>query len=194
MSPILGARGGLAASAYGFTSAVAVGYYESIATVTVGGAGAATISFTSIPATFKHLQVRYIGRDNRASASDDLMFRLNSDATTANYNSHRLYADGSAVSADRVTGFAGTLSAFVTGATAGASMFGAGITDILDYANTNKYKTTRSIGGNDQNGSGFVSFISGLWMSTSAITNIEIIPLNGTLFNQYSSFALYGIK
>jgi hypothetical protein len=168
--------------------------YESIATVNVGVLGAASVTFSSIPATYTHLQVRYIGRDNRASASDDLMFRLNSDATTANYNSHRLYGDGSAVSADRVTGFAGTLSAFVTGATAGASMFGAGVTDILDYANTNKYKTTRSIGGNDQNGSGFVSFISGLWMSTSAITNIEIIPLNGTLFTQYSSFALYGIK
>lgn len=168
--------------------------YESIATVDVGVLGAASVTFSSIPATYTHLQVRYIGRDNRASNSDDLMFRLNSDATTANYNSHRLIGDGSAVSADRVTGFAGTLSAFVTGATAGASMFGVGVTDILDYANTNKYKTTRSIGGNDQNGSGFVSFISGLWMSTSAITNIQIIPLNGTLFTQYSSFALYGIK
>jgi hypothetical protein len=64
----------------------------------------------------------------------------------------------------------------------------------LDYANTNKYKTTRSIGGNDNNGSGFVSLISGLWLSTSAISNIEIIPLNGTLWTQYSHFALYGIK
>jgi hypothetical protein len=167
--------------------------YESIATVTVGTA-VSSISFASIPATYKHLQIRYIGRDNRASASDDLMFRFNADSTTANYNSHRLYGDGSTVSADRVTGFAGTLSAFVTGATAGANIFGAGVTDILDYANTNKYKTTRSIGGNDQNGSGFVSFISGLWMSSSAITNIEIIPLNGLLWSQYSSFALYGIK
>jgi hypothetical protein len=170
------------------------GAYDSIATTTVGAGGASSVTFSSIPATYTHLQVRYIGRDNRASASDDLMFRFNSDSTTGNYNSHRLIGDGSSASADRVTGFAGTLSAFVTGATAGASMFGAGVTDILDYANTNKYKTTRSIGGNDQNGSGFVSFISGLWMSTSAITNIEIIPLNGTLFSQYSQFALFGIR
>ena len=169
------------------------GAYESIATTTLGTA-TASITFSSIPSTYTHLQVRYIGRDNRASNSDDLMFRFNSDATTANYNSHRLIGDGSTASADRVTGYAGTLSAFVTGATAGASMFGAGVTDILDYANTSKYKTTRSIGVNDKNGSGFVSFISGLWMSTSAITNIEIIPLNGTLFNQYTQFALYGIR
>jgi hypothetical protein len=36
--------------------------YESIATVTVGGGGAATVAFTSIPATYTHLQIRGIGR------------------------------------------------------------------------------------------------------------------------------------
>jgi hypothetical protein len=172
-----------------------VGDYESIATVNVGAGGQASVTFNSIASTYKHLQVRYIGRDNRSNPSDDLMFRFNSDSTSGNYNSHRLYGNGSGTpSADRVTGFAGTLSAFVTGSTAGANMFGAGVTDILDYANTNKYKTTRSIGGNDLNGSGFVSFISGLWMSTNAINSIEILPLNGTLWSQYTTFALYGIK
>ncbi len=169
--------------------------YESIAVSTVGSGGASSVSFTSIPGTYSHLQIRYLGRDNRASESDDLMFRFNSDSTTGNYNSHRLYGNGTSASADRVTGYAGALGAFVSGGTSGANIFGAGVFDILDYANTNKYKTTRSIGGNDNNGSGgFVSLISGLWLSTSAISNIEIIPLNGTLWSQYSHFALYGIK
>jgi hypothetical protein len=50
--------------------------YESIAVSTVGSGGASSVSFTSIPGTYSHLQIRYLGRDNRASDSDDLMFRL----------------------------------------------------------------------------------------------------------------------
>jgi hypothetical protein len=186
VSPILGI--------WASSRAVAAGDYESIATVTVGSGGSSTITFSSIAADWTHLQVRYTARDNRSSNSDDIYFRFNSDSTTANYNSHRLYGNGSSVSSDRVTGYAGTLSAFVAASTAGSNVFGSGVTDILDYANTNKYKTTRSVGGNDNNGSGFVSLISGLWLSTSAITSITIYPLNGTSFDQYSHFALYGCK
>lgn len=190
MSPILGIWASQNYSRYSLPTS-----FESIATTTVGAGGASSIDFTSIPSTFTHLQLRYIARDNRSGTnSDDIMIRMNNDSTTGNYNSHRLYGNGSSASADRVTGFAGTLSAFVSASTATANSFGGGVTDILDYANTNKYKTTRSIGGNDDNGSGFVSFISGLWLSTSAINRITVYPLNGTSFNQYSSFALYGIK
>jgi hypothetical protein len=64
--------------------------------------------------------------------------------------------------------------------------------DILDYANTNKFKTTRTLEGYDANGSGNVSLTSGLWQSTSAINSITITAV-GT-FNQYSQFALYGVK
>jgi hypothetical protein len=74
-----------------------------------------------------------------------------------------------------------------------SSVFAANVIDILDYANTNKYKTTRSFSGADNNGSGFVQFMSGLWMNTAAITSITILP-NSDNFAQYSSFALYGIK
>jgi len=71
MSPILGARGGLSASAYGFTSAVVgPGDYESIQTVTVGSTSQSSISFTSIPSTYKHLQIRYISRCDRVDVTD----------------------------------------------------------------------------------------------------------------------------
>jgi hypothetical protein len=78
-------------------------------------------------------------------------------------------------------------------ATAGASMFSGEVIDILDYANTNKYKTTRLINGRDQNGSGFIWFNSGLWQNTNAITSLTFTAQNGN-YAQYSSFALYGIK
>ena len=69
------------------------------------------------------------------------------------------------------------------------------VSDVLDYANTNKYKTTRSLNGNDQNGSGYLWFASVLWMNTNAISTVTITTAGGSnTFNQYSQFALYGIK
>ena len=75
------------------------------------------------------------------------------------------------------------------------STFAAHIFDILDYANINKYKTMRSLSGQDTNNAtyGYVFFNSSLWQSTNAITSISMAPSSGT-FNQYSSFALYGVK
>jgi predicted patatin/cPLA2 family phospholipase len=75
-----------------------------------------------------------------------------------------------------------------------ASTFGAGVIDILDYADTNKFKTTRTLNGVSSNASSAIDYIflvSGLWRSTSAITSIT---LTGNNFAQYSHFALYGIK
>jgi hypothetical protein len=43
--------------------------YESIATTTVGSGGSATVTFSSIPATYKHLQVRTLIRSAGSDAS-----------------------------------------------------------------------------------------------------------------------------
>jgi hypothetical protein len=67
------------------------------------------------------------------------------------------------------------------------------VVDLLEYNNTNIYKTLRGLGGDDANGSGYISLNSGNWRSTSAINGIKIYPDTGN-FKQYSSFALYGIK
>jgi len=80
-----------------------------------------------------------------------------------------------------------------TGAT--ASVFGAGIIDILDYKDTNKYKTIRSIAGYEDNSQeGAVGIFYGAWRSTAAITSLTIVSTDGTGLTQYSSFSLYGIK
>jgi hypothetical protein len=173
---------------------VAAGDFESIATVSVGGGGAANVEFTSIPATFTHLQIRGIARSNRSANLDTLQVRFNSD-TGNNYARHYLFADGASVSAgaDTSTSFANV--GLLTGANASASIFGANVIDILDYANTNKYKTIRCLGGEDENGSGNLQFASGLWQNTNAITSITLICQAGVAsFRQYSSFALYGIR
>jgi len=164
--------------------------YESIQTVTVGGGGQATISFTSIPATFTHLQIRASYIDNNLGITDAL-WTINSDTTSGNYYGfHQVIGDGSTPSAQAYNGF-GRLA--VTPSGSNATSFSAAVVDILDYSNTNKYKTFRSLIGFDANGSGVVRLRSGLWMSTSAITTISISPNTGS-YSLYTQFALYGIK
>lgn len=187
---------GIIASSY----PVATNSYESIATVTVGSGGSSSISFTSIPSTYKHLQIRAMVNTNRATyGQDDVWFQVNSD-TAANYSQHRLQGNGSSASA----GGSANTSSIVLYGTAGttvSNMFGVIVLDILDYADTNKYKTFRALGGVDTNGlvagyGGWMNLESGLWRSTSALTSISFSPTqNGaTAFAQYSHFALYGVK
>ena len=187
--PILG----IIASAISGNLFAPSGAYDSIATTTVGSGGASSITFSSIPATYTHLQIRMLARDSRANTATNLYLQFNGD-TGANYTAHELYGNGSAA----VAGFEGAsqtsaLAVRVAGNNAAASSFGAGVLDVLDYANTNKYKTMRSLSGFDDNSVGQIWFISGLWMSTSAVTSITITPVTSPIL-QYSSFALYGIK
>ena len=172
--------------------AIYAGSYESIQTVTVGSGGVANFEFTSIPSTYTHLQIRGIVRSTLAgSGITQTTFRFNSDTGT-NYSYHNLIGDGAITSSGAA---ANQTSIIVTNApqpSATASAFGFTIMDILDYANTNKYKTIKALHGADLNGSGQMILSSGLWRSTSAITSITVNPGGDAV--QYTHFALYGIK
>lgn len=169
--------------------------YESISTTTLGAGGAATVEFTSIVNTYKHLQLRVLSRSNRAVSTDNIKLGVGNGTidTGANYAYHNLYGNGTSAAASggssETTGYLDS----IPGSSIGASIFGVLVIDFLDYANTNKYKTVRSLGGYDSNGGGFISLTSNLWQSTSAIDRIKL-TCRGTAFEEYSSFALYGIK
>ena len=169
--------------------------YESIATTTVGAGGSSTISFTSIPSTYTHLQLRCLTKNNTAGSGDTgYQIAFNSDTTYTNYRTHYLTGDGSTASSGGAQ-VAGLYAVIGVAPRAGStSIFGAGITDILDYANTNKNTTTRSLDGDDFNGSGTIYLRSALWNNTAAVNRIDITLYGGASFTQYSSFALYGIK
>ena len=172
------------------------GAFESITTTTLSTA-TASVTFSSIPATYKHLQIRMINRvvgNSSSNTNSNVLMRFNSD-TASNYTRHLLY-DQAGIGA---AGAANTTSIFASAApnsTNTSGIFGAEIVDILDYANTNKFKTTRTLGGYDNNGvaGNRLTFESGVWRDTSAITTILIYPDNSETWAQYSSFALYGIK
>ena len=164
--------------------------YESIATVAVGSGGSSTISFTSIPSTFKHLQVRGISR--ASSGNQYIKLRFNNDATGA-YTYHIIYADGSTAAAYASTGETGAGDVTSAAGSLAANIFAPLVIDVLDYQNTNKNTTIRNLDGFDANGSGQVVFGSGLWNNTAAINRLDLIPSAST-FAQYTQFALYGIK
>jgi len=170
--------------------APAGGDYESIASTTVGAGGSSTITFSSIPSTYSHLQIRVMSVTS--ASTPNATMRYNSD-TGSNYTGHQLYGSG-AVAGSNIQGSGSNPQTSIAIVQLGNStQAGVGVIDVLDYANTNKYKTVRSLSGYDANGSGFIILRSGAWMSTSAISSITLTADSGN-FNEYSSFALYGIK
>ena len=167
---------------------VAGGDYESISTVTVGAGGAGSVTFSSIPSTYQHLQIRVTALSG-ATYSE---IQFNSD-TGANYSYHQILGPGAGSAS--AAGGGGTSQIYALQMNNNTTYPTVGVIDVLDYANTNKNKTVRLLAGNDTNGGGELYFRSGGWFNTSAINSIKISALAGTaLFNQYSSFALYGIK
>lgn len=167
-------------------------FMEPIATTVVGSSGTNIIEFKDIPQTYKHLQVRIHGRTTRV-ATDDLIFTTFNGDNGNNYSWHSLYGDGaSAVASYYVASASSMRFQRFPSASASANIFGDIIFDILDYTNINKNKTVRSLGGYDANGSGMISFGSGVWYDINTISTISMVcSLN---FIQYTRASLYGIK
>jgi hypothetical protein len=194
MSPIL--KGIVASQISGRLAAP--NSYESIATTVVGASSVSSITFSSIPSTYKHLQVRYVVKSARTSNPlDELNLRFNGD-TGSNYAQHCLFGDGAGVTGNGLASQNNIeLGSGFIGDSEGTSQFGVGIVDILDYYSSTKTKTIKMLGGVDFNGApvygGRVGLGSGFWNSTSATTSLTFYAENGNII-QYSHFALYGIK
>jgi hypothetical protein len=173
-----------------------VGSFESIATALVDSGGASSVTFSAIPSTYKHLQVRAIARTTATGGTtQNLNMTINND-TSANYSFHQLQTGGSGAGSygENVNRTNCVQVLHITTSTAPSGVFGAGIIDILDYVNTSKNRTVRSIRGQEQNNTdGTVGLHSYLYNSTTAVSRLDLFPSVGSLV-QYSSFALYGIK
>jgi hypothetical protein len=166
------------------------GAYDSIATVTVGSGGASSISFTSIPSTYQHLQLRGIIKNT--SSTTFAAMRFNSDSAS-NYSAHYLDGDGATATAGAASNYDKSYFGYA-GTSSQTNIFGVSVVDILDYKDTNKFKTVRILTGVDVNGSGgYVELSSSSWRSTSAITDINVF-FGSNNFAEYSQIALYGIK
>jgi hypothetical protein len=158
--------------------------YESIASAT-GTGSSATITFSSIPGTYKHLQIRTLAI---SAASDASVTMTCNGVTSASYAQHQLFGNGSSV----FVGGSASQTGIAQLIRSTATYPSVGIIDIIDYASTTKNKTIRSFMGEDANGSGRTGVFSGLFIDTTAITSLTFVASQN--FATSTVFALYGIK
>ena len=188
--PLIASRAGGSAGAFGGlrTFDTAVSAYESIATVTLTSA-TQDVNFTSIPQTFKHLQVRGLYR----SASSVVYFNV---TTSAGQNwGDRQYAlvgnAGASPAGFTSTGTSGKgqeFDTYVSGLV--ANMYAPLIIDVFNYNDTNKKKVVKGYSGYPD-GDSFEMY-GALFSVTNAITSLQL-HANSTM-DANCTFALYGIK
>jgi len=154
--------------------------------------------FTNLPQTYTHLQVRVFAR-SATSSYDSFRCNFNADVTNANYYNHYMSGNGTAgvaTAGQSVAGSVGLVSASMPITTSLANTFATYIVEILDYTNTNKYKSVKVFGGWDDNNvsttNGNICMNSYVWKNTAAINNITLAGFN--LIAAGTRVDIYGIK
>ena len=167
----------------------AIDEMDLISRVVVGADGAATITFSNIPQTYQHLQIRMVAKSALTVGSvGDITF--NSD-TGNNYAYHAFFGDGASASFENGVSRANIPAVRMT-PLSNSNIYAAHIIDIIDYRNTLKNKTVRTFKGDDRNGSGAIILETGLWVSLSAINSITITSRSNVFFQQTTA-TLYGV-
>ena len=155
-----------------------------------------SVTFSNVPSTYTHLQVRgtFLG-----NGTVTCYINLNSDSTSGNYSFHGIRRNTTVFNSYGTTSSTTFQIGTVWGATATyPAIF---IADILDYTNTNKYKTMRCLSGVEDNGgsNSGIEFNSAMWSkagsgTTSPIVTTVTVSINGSGALPGSQFSLYGVK
>jgi hypothetical protein len=174
------------------------GSYESIATAT-GTGSSGIITFSSIPSTYKHLQIRILCKSTSTSSPSSQMYMTFNNDSGGNYSYHRLTGNGSTAGAAGATGITGVIIDGVvvrSPAYIDNNICGTAIIDIQDYTATTRNKTVRAFSGADRNSTSNdlqVALNSSVWLNTAAISRIDL-DVNGGNYATNSVISLYGIK
>ena len=172
------------------TGILEMGSFESIATISPS-TGTTSVTFSSIPSTYKSLQIRAITKFSQTSSADytDILMALNGNALT---KSHMILGNGTTISGPNSTQ---TVGVSINNHSSLTSNFNPTIIDIIDYASTAKNKTIRSISGMDANAyPRLLTFNSAFLSGTAAVTSITLTNASAISWITGTSFALYGIK
>ena len=164
--------------------------YESIASAT-GTGSSGTITFSSIPSTYKSLQLRM---SVLCTADNQALYMTVNGITTDSYTNHILNGDGATVTA---TGSGYTGGAQINIGYSRQAMTTqpkVAIIDIHNYASTTQLKTIRTFTGINRNTSGNdITLQSNLVDTTNAISSISLF-FNANNFASGTTISLYGIK
>lgn len=163
--------------------------YELISTITLTGTG--TFSFTSIPQTYQHFQLRWSLRDSNASVTGNFRMRFNGNSSTI-YRWNFFVESAQGGTAAQFGTYANNTFA---GNNANGNWFGTGVIDIENATSSSLRKSINGLWGSIQNTSisGWPGYCAGTWNNTAAINQIDIFT-PGSGWAEKSRVSLYGIK
>jgi hypothetical protein len=148
-----------------------------LATITLGSA-ASSVTFGSIPATYRDLRLVISGTSSTAAG---VLWSFNGDTTDANYaNVYMLGNGGSALSGSATS-------------RSWSSIRGANLTQyeasVMDYSATDKHK---SVLVRQSSAADSALAIAGRWANTAAVTSLAV-SLGAATFSTGTTLSLYGI-
>lgn len=152
---------------------------------TLLAAPAASISWTSIPATFRHLEADLYARGDTAAVNTRVNARINNDSA-ANYDAQENRWDGGTSFLAESLGVTSFQVAFIPAATATANYYGSATLFCKHYAGTTGNKQINSVGNwaesNIANASCRSFAYNGKWRTAgTAINRLDLIPAAGNL-------------
>lgn len=168
----------------------------------LGVGGAATIDINPVASGYNHLLLIVALRTNHTNTADTVLLRFNNDAVAGNYYAlgQRIIHSAALVTNEALATVGGIRMHSAAAATnSAANLFGFITIWIHNYLMTGFSGTYRAIAKYE----GFVPGVNtgepvttqggGHYLAAGAINRITLLPLNGTIFEQYSSYALYGV-
>jgi hypothetical protein len=160
--------------------------YVLLETVTVGAAGAASVTFNNIPQTgYTDLEIKTSVRTDNATIGNLISTSFN--GSTANFTTKIMEGNGATVANANQTNYIGVF----TGSSATANTFSNASVYIPNYTSSNhKSYSVDNVTENNAT-TALTDLWAGLWSNTAAITSITL-TFQSTA-QQYSSFSLYGI-
>lgn len=156
---------------------------------------ATTVSFTSIPQTYKDLALVMNTRSSFSAASSRYRIYINSTSGASVYQLSALTATQSTASSESASAQSFFYSQVSPAATGDSNVYDTNEVYFSNYAGTSKYKgfvnTDSAVQSTVANISTFYGTCS--WQDNSAITNLYIVMGNSANFVAGSSFYLFGI-
>jgi len=165
--------------------------YVLIEKISVGAAGASSVTFSGIPQTgYTDLVVKCSVRSDRASSLNSYM-RLYPNGSSTSITLRALTGNGSSAGSQTESA-AGAYVGEINAITSTASTFSSVDIYLPNYAgSTNKSYSVDAVMENNAT-TAYSALVADLWSNTSAITSIQLLDALGN-FVQGSTFYLYGV-
>jgi hypothetical protein len=166
--------------------------YESIASINITDNSTGTVTFSNIPQTYAHLQIRAF----ITSTSDNQYYGMRFNGVS----SGNLYVDQGigGRQTDTMESWSypneNAMALIGRGNGTNSTFPGIAIVDIMDYINTAKFKTTRGMNTITRTTTGEIYMRSGVFMSANAISSITIYNASNGYFMTGNKIMLFGIK